>query len=127
MEIGMLKDTNKKLSQAHPDLQRLFKEVGSRIDILIICTFRGQKEQDAAFNDGKSSLKWPKSKHNHTPSLAVDSAPLKNNKIDWNDTKAFQHMCDVIKSCADKLGIKIRQGRDFKKPVDLPHTELTNG
>lgn len=121
----MLKDKNDKLASAHPDLQRLFKEVGSKIDILIVCTYRNKKEQDAAFASGNSMVKWPNGKHNHYPSLAVDSVPLIDGELDWNNIKAFEHMCDVIKECADRLGINIRQGRYFKKPVDLPHTELT--
>src|SRR5574343_343457 len=66
-------------------------------DFTIICGVRGQKEQDLAFKQGKSKLRYPKSKHNSIPSLAVDIAPY---PLDWNNIQAFDDLSKVIKRIA---------------------------
>lgn len=117
------------LSKAHPDLQRLFKEVGSKMDITILCSHRTKEEQDAAFKAGNSKVQFPNSKHNQLPSLAVDAAPY---PLDWKDEKRFYYLAGFVRSEADRLGIKIRQGCDWNGNLelkddnwqDVPHTEL---
>ena len=42
------------LSTCHPELQILFKEVIKEYDCSVICGFRGEADQDKAFDDGKS-------------------------------------------------------------------------
>ncbi len=119
----------KNLNEAHPALQRLFQEVVKNYDCSVIEGHRPQSEQDAAYHSGKSKVKWPNSKHNPSPSLAVDVVPY---PVDWNDTDRFYHFAGYVKGVADTLGIKIRYGADwdgdnqFKDQSfhDLPHFEL---
>ncbi len=111
----------KRLHECHPDLQKIALELIKELDVIVLCGHRGQEEQNAAYHDGKSKLKYPHSKHNSTPSHAVDLAPY---PIDWNNIPRFQHMCDRIKVIAHRLGINIRQGRDFSFR-DYVHTELS--
>ena len=59
------------LSQAQPDLQRLFKEVIKHYDCTVICGHRSQEEQDKAVAEGKSKVRYPDSKHNSVPARAV--------------------------------------------------------
>jgi peptidoglycan L-alanyl-D-glutamate endopeptidase CwlK len=54
------------------DLQILCDTVLHYVDCSIIKGHRGKEEQNDAFHRGDSKLKWPLSKHNHIPSLAVD-------------------------------------------------------
>jgi len=68
-------NSRKKLRLAHTDLQRIFEEVIKYYDNTIVWTYRGQEVQDEFFENGKSKLKYPDSKHNCTPAMAVDSAP----------------------------------------------------
>jgi peptidoglycan LD-endopeptidase CwlK len=118
-----------RLSTCHPDLQRLFNEVVRHYDCTILCGTRGKEEQDKAFREGNSKLKFPKSKHNSTPSKAVDVAPY---PLDWNDTKRFIHFAGFVEGVADCLNIGVRWGGDWdsdklmsdEKFVDLPHFEL---
>jgi len=77
------------LGEAHQDLQKLFKKVVETYDCAVIEGYRGQEEQDSAYHSGKSKLKYPKSKHNRQPSLAVDVVPY---PVDWEDTKQFYHL-----------------------------------
>lgn len=110
----------KKLSECHPDLQLIAHELIKEMDVAILCGFRGEKEQNAAFVNGTSKLQWPRSKHNRKPSEAMDVAPY---PLDWKDIKRFVDMCERIERIAQNLNIQIRLGRDFKFR-DYPHVEL---
>lgn len=92
----------------------------------MIWGFRGEAEQDEAYHRGATPLKWPLSKHNKFPSLAVDLAPY---PIDWNNHVAFEELSKRFCSIAAKKGIKVTWGGTFKtkegKPrPDMPHYEL---
>jgi peptidoglycan L-alanyl-D-glutamate endopeptidase CwlK len=115
----------RKLASAQPELRQLFEAVAEGVDrgecpgvrdITIICGFRGQKEQNEAFERGASKLQWPNSKHNQLPSRAVDAAPY---PIDWTDTKAFGALRRYVLEVADRIGVRIRI-IDW----DWPHYEL---
>ena len=121
--------SKKNLSEAHPLLQELFEEVIKHYDCSIIEGNRPQEEQDRLFHAGKSKLKFPKSKHNRTPSLAVDVVPY---PVDWKDKDRFMNFGGLVKGIALMMGIDIRWGGDwdgdntFKDQSfhDLPHFEL---
>lgn len=119
----------KNLSEAHPDLQRLFHEVIKHYDCTVIEGHRGEEEQNKAYHAGHSKLKFPQSKHNKMPSLAVDVCPY---PIDWKDYKRFYYFGGLVKGIASQMGIKIRWGGDWdgdnqftdQRFHDLPHFEL---
>jgi len=109
-------------------LQIVMKRAIARYDFTVLCGHRSKQEQEDAFERGASKLRWPNSKHNKTPSLAVDVAPF---PIDWDDLGRFREMARIIMEEADKAGIKLRWGGDFNmngKPddkfVDMPHFEI---
>jgi len=109
-----------RLRTCHDDLQLLCHAILDEMDIMVLCGHRGEQDQNKAFAEGKSKLKFPKSKHNVTPSLAVDIAPY---PVDWSDIARFEQMCEIAERLADKMGIEIRLGRDFSFR-DLVHIEL---
>jgi hypothetical protein len=123
------KQSRKNLESCHEDLQKLFNEVIKHFDCSVICGHRGQEEQDRAFHDGRSKLKFPESKHNKTPSLAADVVPY---PIDWKDTERFYMFVGVVRGIAAMMGISIRCGADWNGNMeikdqnfhDLPHFEL---
>lgn len=123
------KRSKKNLSEAHPLLQELFNAVVKKYDCAVIEGYRGEEEQNKYYHAGQSKLKYPQSKHNKQPSLAVDVVPY---PIDWKDYKRFYHFAGYVKGVADTLGIDIRYGtdwdgdNDFKDQTfhDLPHFEL---
>lgn len=118
-----------RLETCHPDLQKVFKEVIKKYDCTILEGHRSNERQDELFRQGKSKVKAGGSKHNHSPSLAVDAAPC---PIDWSDYKRFYHFVGYVKGVADQLGINLRCGADwdgdnsFKDQTfhDLPHFEI---
>lgn len=116
-----------RLKELHPDLQRLYRRVDEIYPIQIICGHRNEADQNKAFAEKKSKLKWPESKHNKIPSEAGDTVPDpdRNPKtISWTDLTQYEIMCLAIEAAADELDIKIRLGRDFKGLADWPHCEL---
>lgn len=114
------KKSKERLATCHQDLQDIMNDLIEVMDVSIICGHRGKEEQNKAFNEGNSKLQYPNSKHNKSPSLAVDVVPY---PIDWNNLVAFERMCGIIEGIAYKRGIKIRLGRDFSFK-DFPHIEL---
>ena len=110
-------------------IQMVLKRAITRVDFTVLCGHRGKEEQNDAYERGASKLQWPQSKHNRTPSLAVDIAPF---PIDWDNLERFRALAAIIMDEAAKLNIKLRWGGDFNmngKPddkfVDMPHFELT--
>lgn len=117
------------LNEAHTDLQRLFNEVIKHFDCSVIEGRRGQGEQDKLFHSGKSKVKYPNSKHNTSPSLAVDVIPY---PVVWSDTDRMYYFAGIVKGIALSMSIKIRWGGDWDSDtdvhdqtfMDLPHFEL---
>ena len=62
-------------SEIHPDLQNLVDHVVMYQDIALLTGHRTKDEQMRVFEAGRSKVKWPNSKHNHRPALAVDLVP----------------------------------------------------
>ena len=126
-----------RLDTCHKDLQTIMNAVVERYDIAIICGHRGEKEQREAFNNHRSQLNWPRSKHNEYPSKAADVAPY---PIDWDDNASFALMAGWILCTADrllsegKISHRLRWGGDWNSDhktkdhgfLDFPHFELTD-
>ena len=116
------------LETCHPDLQSLAWDVIEIIDHSIIQGKRGKEEQNQLFHAGKSKLQWPHSKHNTTPSRAMDVVPY---PIDWHDIKRFALLMGAYKMAAHVRKIEIRLGGDWNGDnlfnesfFDAPHIEL---
>lgn len=114
------KTSKANLQTCHIDLQILFNNVIDRIDCTIVTGHRDQEAQDAAYTAGNSQVQWPDSKHNNTPSLAVDVAPyFEGIGIDWNDTAAFYLFAGRVLEIAGRLyaqgamQYRIRSGADW--------------
>ena len=117
------------LATADIRLQNLFNEVIKFYDCTVICGHRGKEDQDKAYREKKSKLKFPQSKHNSLPSKAVDVVPY---PIDWNDIKRFHDFGKYVLKIAKAMDINIRWGGDWdmdgetkdEKFIDLPHFEI---
>ncbi len=127
--------SKQRLATCHPDLQAVMNEVIKYADITIICGHRSKEAQDEAYFSNKSKVKWPDSRHNSTPSMAVDAAPY---PINWNDVHAFSHMAGRVLQIADQLleqGVithRVVSGIDWNRDgrtidtkfFDAPHFQL---
>ena len=123
------KRSKQHLSEADKQLQDLFNEVILYWDCTVLCGHRDKETQDAAYKNKKSKVKWPNSKHNNKPSMAVDVAPY---PIDWDDIDRFRRFAWFVKGIATARGINIRMGADWDGDNDIddqtfhdiPHFEL---
>ncbi len=110
-------------------LQEICHEAIKVMDFSVLEGHRDEEAQNDAYASGRSKLRWPDSKHNKHPSLAVDLAPY---PIDWEQRSRFYLLAGVMFACANKLGYKIRFGGDWdmdmehkdQKFNDLPHFEI---
>jgi peptidoglycan L-alanyl-D-glutamate endopeptidase CwlK len=118
-----------KLDTCHPVLKLLMTRVldVSPHDMTVLCGHRGETQQNDAYSKGNSKLKWPQSKHNLLPSLAVDVAPY---PVDWNNIDSFKQLSVIVKSVWDEMtdderdGWHLMYGGDWKMR-DYPHWQIT--
>ena len=115
------KISEERLRTCHDDLQRVARAAIKRFDFCVLQGHRSKEHQHDAFVDGKSKLDWPNSKHNKTPSRAMDLAPY---PIDWSNEDSFRQLATIVLEEAAKLGVELVWGGTFKTLVDLPHFEL---
>lgn len=135
-----------KLNTCHPKIQLVIKEAIKVTDFTVLYGTRSVEEQFELFKQGRelqSDGTWKKigstvteldgrikkSKHNYSPSMAVDIAPY---PIDWNNIQRFKDLAKIVLHCAKNLNIKIIWGADWDmdgnieehKFKDFPHFEL---
>lgn len=126
-----------KLATCHPDIQKVMHEAIKQYDFTVIYGERSTKEQFKLFKIGRTLVagKWvvtgktvtnldginKLSKHNHSPSKAIDIAPY---PIDWSDLDRFKNMAQIVKNTAINLGIDLEWGGDWKRFRDYPHFEV---
>jgi hypothetical protein len=123
------KSSQERLETCDPRLQEILNVAIEYIDFSVLCGTRDKAAQDKAVADGASKVNYPNSKHNSTPSVAVDVAPY---PIDWDDVKRFAHLQGILRGIAMAKGIPIRSGIDWDgdgditdhKFMDWPHLEL---
>ncbi len=121
----------KNLDTCDRRLQRLFIEVIRHVDCTIIEGHRGEERQnELAMAPSKATqVRWPNSKHNSTPSLAVDVAIY---PIDWQDRERQSLFAGYVIGVARGMGMELRWGGDWDRDFyvhdnkfdDLVHFEL---
>lgn len=120
--------SSKRLASCHTDIQIVCNELIKDYDFSVLCGHRGLMDQMKAFNNGKSLAKFPYSKHNKYPSMAIDICPypLKN----WDDKDSFNEMGIRFLHVASMLKrLKIitndfKWGKDFTGLADYCHFEI---
>lgn len=117
-----LKDACPELQDIIPKFISACAEAG--IKILVYQTYRGEAEQNKAFNEGKSKLRFPHSKHNATidgkpAARAFDCVPMKGKTCQWQDKSSYNKMGEIAKNFGLEWG-----GNCFKGFIDQPHFQL---
>ena len=137
-----------RLATCDQRLQDLFNEIIKEYDCAILCGHRTKEEQEKAFDAGNSKLHFPRSRHNKSPSIAVDVVPYltKEPHIIWGGfdeyNKYFKDRFKTLKdynnfvTCtytvfanhvidkATEMGIPLEWGGSWKTIVDMPHYQL---
>lgn len=118
-----------RLQQCDYRLQMVCNKVIESFDFSVLEGHRNKDKQDYYFLKGSTKLKFPNSKHNQVPSMAVDIAPY---PIDWKNKKSFYFLAGMMISTANYMGIELRWGGDWDGDFkfndqsfnDLPHFEI---
>jgi peptidoglycan L-alanyl-D-glutamate endopeptidase CwlK len=123
----------KQLDTCDFKLQALFHKVIMLRDCTIIEGHRDAERQNEMVRQGRSKLSWPDSRHNSSPSRAVDVGPYYPGEgIPWDDRQRFIFFAGYVFGVADDLRIPVRWGGDWDSDLtftdqsfhDLPHWEL---
>jgi hypothetical protein len=117
------KSSARRLATCHPILQNLFTAVleKQQQDFSVICGYRDRIAQTAAFVEGNSTKEWPNSKHNTSPSRAIDIEPYPSaTPLD------YYNLFLLVSTTAREMGISIRWGGVFKPttPLLLPSGKI---
>jgi hypothetical protein len=118
-----------RLATCDTRLIKIFNEVIEELDCTILCGRRGKEEQNEAYRLGRSTKKWPHSKHNKVPSPAVDVVPY---PIDWKDLHRMAWFAGWVMRLASQMELPLRWGGDWDQDtftsdhrlVDMPHFEI---
>jgi hypothetical protein len=117
-----------RLAKVHPALASTITSLDAKlrqrgIQIEVVQGLRTHAEQDRLFAQGRSksgkrvtNARGGQSNHNY--GTAVDVAPSKDGKIDWDDDDAFE----VIGQEGKSLGLE--WGGDWRTFVDRPHLQI---
>ena len=131
------KVSRERLESCDPELQILFNYVIRYFDCTVVCGERAETEQNKAFADGFSTVQYPNSKHNSSPSEAVDVVPY---PIEWNNTDRMRYFIVFAKGVAQMLkeygtmDKEIVTGVDWDNDTflkdqrwnDFPHFQIKN-
>jgi hypothetical protein len=122
-----------KLKSAHGTLADWFRLIKAEYPTAhVACAYRGKEDQDKAYKDGASMVKWPNSKHNKTLpngaacSEALDLFELKQGYAVFNPVfycEVENHTEKIGWDDRIQCGLTIRsKGRTLK--VDRGHFQL---
>ena len=105
------------------------------VEFMVVEGLRSKERQAILYAQGRTTagakVTWTL-KSKHIDGLAVDLAPIKDGKIDWQDLKKFDAIAKAMFEAAKILGVDVRWGADWDrdgKPrergeSDSPHFEL---
>ena len=133
-----------RLETCHPDIQLICSEVIKIVDFSVLEGLRSLETQRKYYSEGKSKLDGinHKSKHQSSPSMAIDIMPYKKgtNAFSGNekDDRRFYMLMGIVKAVSVRLKAEglitheVRFGLDwdgddtFRDQTfdDLPHFEL---
>lgn len=120
------------LSTCDDRLQKLFNEVIKHVDCSVTEGHRSKERQNELQEQGKSKVRYPKGRHNSSPSRAADVTPY---PVDYNDRERQTLFAGFVLGIAQSMGLNIKWGgdwdRDFKvmdnRFDDFPHFEVMDG
>lgn len=125
------KSSKKRLATCHEDLQKVFNEVIKYVDCSVLEGHRSEERQNKLFEEGKTKVKYPRGRHNSSPSRAVDVTPY---PVNWDDRERQTLFAGFVLGIARSMDIKLRWGGDWDMDFevmdnrfdDFPHFELRN-
>ena len=100
-------------------LERMVDELLKYMDVSLTWGHRDERDQTEMFATGRSKVKWPNSKHNAYPSLAVDIQPYPYPDNENDLRAALGYMAGICWGIAQLYGFSIRWGGDWNRNGDV--------
>jgi peptidoglycan L-alanyl-D-glutamate endopeptidase CwlK len=110
-----------RLATCHLDIQIVMEKAIKYYNFSVVCGHRSEQEQNKAYRQGFSKLIYPNSRHNKTPSTAIDIVPY---PIDWHNINRFYQMAGVVLTIAKQSFIVLEWGGNWQTFKDYPHFQL---
>jgi hypothetical protein len=115
-------------------LQLLVDKLLWYMDVSLLDGHRDEREQSTLYGQEKTQVKWPNSKHNATPSLAVDMQPYPRPEKEEELWAGLGYMAGLCFMIAAQHGFAVRWGGDWNRNGsvadnnfdDLFHIEIYN-
>lgn len=98
-----------------PRLQDVLDMLLKYVDISLTSGHRNAEEQNALFEVGATKARWPDSKHNKLPSLAVDVSPYPYPMKEVELWAALGYIAGLAIGIADSQGVVLRWGGDWNQ------------
>jgi peptidoglycan L-alanyl-D-glutamate endopeptidase CwlK len=89
------------------------------MDISLIWGHRDRETQNGLYENNLSQVKYPDSKHNSTPSLAVDIQPFPYPLDEKKLWAALGYLAGAASMIAKEEGFEIRWGGDWDRDGDV--------
>ena len=123
------KTSKERLATCDERLRKVSNEVIKYIDCSVLEGHRSEERQNKLFEEGKTKVKYPKGRHNSSPSRAVDVTPY---PVDWDDRERQTLFAGFVLGIARSMDIRLRWGGDWDMDFkvmdnrfdDFPHFEL---
>ena len=104
----------------HNNLKVLVTRIRDEVtDISLIFGYRDRETQNIMFDNDRSKLRYPDSKHNRKPSLAVDLQPYPFPEHEPKLWGALGYIAGHAFRIAEEEGFKIRWGGDWDRDGDM--------
>ena len=117
------KSSYKQLSSCRKEIQDVFRVVLLTYDHTVVCGFRNEEDQNAAYYSKNSKVKWPNGKHNVFPSDAIDVVPYPTM---WNSSRQLYHFAGFVLATALQMGIILRWGGDWDSDKDFTDQDFND-
>jgi hypothetical protein len=93
-------------------------------DISLIEGHRSQVRQDLLYSQELTRVRWPNSKHNTDPSMAVDLQPYPKPQLESELREALSQIAGAMKMYALLHGYKIRWGGDWDRDGEITDNDF---
>lgn len=102
------------LETCHAKLKAVMEVAIEQVNFTVYEGHRDKETQNKYYEEGKSQLQYPESKHNKYPSLAVDVVPyVPGHGVIWDSRELFGHLGGRIMQIASHRDIGLRWGNDW--------------
>ena len=120
------KISEERLGTCHYDIQRVVRLVMSKqvMDFSVLCGHRGKEDQNRAVREGHSRLRWPRSRHNRMPSLAVDLCAYPIDDFDDDNTARTKSLAHLVIQYGKGIGVPLFWGGRWQSFPDIYHFQL---